>query len=114
MTRGCVKTPKHVALPVAIKQMTGSSQAVTLLNRYGHGLSRTQISEIETGMAEKILAQQDGHTTFVPSNISRSGTFVQFCWDNNDINEETLTGHGTTHCTNGIAIQRQGPVFGPP
>ena len=29
-----------------------------------------------------------------------------FCWDNNDINEETLSGHGTTHCINGIAIQR--------
>ena len=31
------------------------------------------------------------------------------CWDNNDINEETLTGHGTTHCTNGILIQRSVP-----
>ena len=29
------------------------------------------------------------------------------CFDNNDINEETLSGSGTTHCTNGIAIQRQ-------
>ena len=27
--------------------------------------------------------------------------------DNNDLLEETLTGIGTTHCTNGIAIQRQ-------
>ena len=31
------------------------------------------------------------------------------CWDNNDINEETLTGHGTAHCTNGTLIQRSGP-----
>ena len=30
---------------------------------------------------------------------------VVFCWDNSDINEETLSGHGTTHCTNGIVIQ---------
>ena len=26
--------------------------------------------------------------------------------DNNDLKEETLSGHGTTHCTNGIIIQR--------
>ena len=28
------------------------------------------------------------------------------CWYNNDINEGTLSGHGTTHCTNGVVIQR--------
>ena len=32
---------------------------------------------------------------------------VVVCWDNNDINEETLSGHGTTHCTNEIVIQRE-------
>ena len=29
------------------------------------------------------------------------------CWDNNDIQEETYSGKGTTHCTNGIVIQRK-------
>jgi hypothetical protein len=45
---------------------------------------------------------------FIPSNI-RSGNFLTFCWDSNDINEETLTGEGTTHCTNGIIVQRVCP-----
>lgn len=57
-------------------------------------------------MAEKTLAKQEHQAAFVPSNITRD-SFVVLCWDNNDINEETLTGAGTTHCTNGIAIQRQ-------
>ena len=43
----------------------------------------------------------------VPSNIQPATSFVQVCWDNNDLLEETLTGIGTTHCTNGIAMQRQ-------
>ena len=61
-------------------------------------------------MAEKLVQQQtqDGDV-FVPSNINPS-MFATFCWDNNDINEETLSGAGTTHCTNGIVIQRQAKV----
>ena len=43
---------------------------------------------------------------FVPSYISPL-SFATFCWDNNDIIEETLSGQGTTHCTNGIVVQRQ-------
>ena len=41
-TRGRKKIPKHLALPLAIKHMTGSTRVVTLLNRLGHGLSATQ------------------------------------------------------------------------
>ena len=106
-TGGRKKTPKHVALPLAVKHMTGSTKLVTLLNRLGHGLSATQVREIETGMSEGILLQQrDSTRVFVPSNIM-SSSFVHLAWDNNDLIEETLTGLGTTHCTNGIAIQRQ-------
>ena len=42
----------------------------------------------------------------MPSNIDRTANVV-FCWDNNDFAEETPSGSGTTHCTNGIIIQRQ-------
>ena len=31
-TRGHIKTAKHVALPIALKHLTGSTQAVTILN----------------------------------------------------------------------------------
>ena len=49
---GRIKTPKHILLPMAIKSMTGSSEEVKLLNRSGHGLSYTQIEEVETAMAQ--------------------------------------------------------------
>lgn len=104
VTNGRVKTPKHVALPLAIKHMTGSVEAVSLLNRFGHGLSRMQLCEIETAMCLEQLSQQNKPHVYVPSNIF-PGTFVTMCWDNIDFHEETLSGV-TSHCTNGIVIQR--------
>ena len=44
-TQGQMKTPKHVSVPIAIKQLTGSTQTVTLLNRFGHCISETQLRE---------------------------------------------------------------------
>ena len=57
-TRGRKKIPKHLALPLAIKHMVGSTRVVTLFNRLGHGLSATQVGEIEAGMSQQILSQQ--------------------------------------------------------
>jgi len=97
---GQSKTPKHIRLATAVKSMTGSSQLVTLLNRFGHAISYTKLEEMETAIAERqIFQQQSG--TFQP-NI-----FTVWCWDNNGILEETLSGADTIHCTNGIIIQRQ-------
>ena len=93
-----------------MKHISGSAKVVSLLNRFGHGLSVTQMQEVEAGMAQQLIVQRSSSTekdVFVPSNIQPGTSFVQVCWDNNDLLEETLTGIGTTHCTNGIAIQRQ-------
>ena len=70
-----------------------------------------QLAEIEAGMAQQVLfaAEHGGEadiSQFVPSNISPL-SFATFCWDNNDVIAETLSGQGTTHCTNGIVVQRQ-------
>ena len=60
-------------------------------------------------MADKQLQQQEA--VFVLSNIQPGG-YVTFCWDNNDVAKEAKSGGGTTHCTNGIIVQRQmaGPI----
>lgn len=108
VTNGRVKTPKHVALPLAIKHMTGSVEPVSLLNRFGHGLSRMHLCEVETAMCLDRLSMQETHHKYVPSNIV-AGTFVTMCWDNIDFHEETLSG-ATTHCTNGIMVQRVADV----
>ena len=65
--KGLVKPPKHIALPVSVKSMTGSSELVTILNRLGHGTSYTELEEHEIAVAEKqIERQQDG--IVLPSN----------------------------------------------
>ena len=68
-------------------------------------------------MAERHIGLIEGGAIYTPPNI-QPNVHVVMCWDNTDINEETLSGHGTTHCTNGIIIQRAvqpsgAAVFGP-
>ena len=104
-----VGTPKHFMLPLTVKHLTRSSQLVTMLNRSGHGYSASRIEEYETAIAERFLATVGPDGVFVPSNIDRTQPVV-FCWDNNYLQEETPSGGGTTHCTNGIVIQRRSPA----
>ena len=105
VSKGRMKTPKHVALPIAVKNLTGSKEVITLLNRYGHGISYDQVLEIETALAESHMEAQE-HGVIIPKVIC-ANVFSTFCWDNIDLLEETLSGRGTTHCTNGIVVQRQ-------
>ena len=104
VSNGRVATPKHIALPLNVKSLTGSSQMVTLLNKLGHGISYSKLRELETSMAARQVQRQE-NGCILPSNINQ-GIFSIFPFDNNDLLEETLSGHGTTHCTNGIVIQR--------
>ena len=105
VNNGRVLTPKHIALPLSVKNWTGSAEVVMTLNRFGHGISYTAIEELKTAMAEKQI-QHPTSGCVPPSNIVHK-VFSIFCYDNNDLQEETLSGKGTTHCTNGTVIQRQ-------
>ena len=87
--RGRIKTPKHVALPLTVKSLTGSAETVTILNRFRHGLSYTQI-ELKRALAERELERQR-EGVLLPS-VCSSGVPGVFCWDNNDLQEETLSG----------------------
>ena len=83
VSRGRNKTPKHVLLPMTVKSLTGNAELVTLLNRFGHGLSYSQIEELETAIAEQQLKNvRDG--VLLPSVCSPSVSAI-FCWDNNDL-----------------------------
>ena len=98
---GRVHTVKHLALPMAIHHITGSSRVITILNRFGHCSSISVMQEFETALAQ----HQISSPTNLPSSISKTSPAV-FCWDNNDLLEDTRTGTGTMNCTNGIVIQR--------
>ena len=109
---GSVKPPKHMALPMAVRHLTGSAQLITIRNRFGHSISYSQVEELDTALAMENISQESHHDIFIPQNINLNRPAV-FCYDNNDLQEETLSGMGTTHCTNGIIIQRTVPTMVP-
>ena len=91
VSRGRIKTPKHVTLPMTVKSLTGNAELITILNRFGHGISYSQVEELETSLAEREI-QKQRNGILVPSTCS-IGVPGVFCWDNNDLLEETLSGN---------------------
>ena len=114
-TSGKVMPPKRVALAMSVRHLTGSSKVVTLLNRFGHTCSVSHAMEVECALAEKQLQEQAKEEVYLPPDI-KPGAWVNFARDNNDLCEDTLSGAGTMHCTNGTVVQRcvQGPRIEPP
>ena len=75
---------------MTVKGLTGSVELITILNRFGHSLSYSQMEELETSLADyQIAKQQNGVIT--PDACSPNVPGV-FCWDNNDLLDETLSG----------------------
>jgi len=102
VNRGSWKMPKQLLLGLSVHHVTGSAKIVTMLNRFGHCCSYTEILDLETAMA----AQAEDQDSVLPYNISTHGNIVSnLCWDNFDMDEETVSGSGTTHSTHGILIQ---------
>ncbi|XP_077968888.1 uncharacterized protein LOC144422864 [Styela clava] len=99
-SRGRKQTPKHLALGMTVRHWTGSSRLIELLHGLGHSASHSVVLEHDTALTELQLQKHtivpDGFLPRIPSTI---------VWDNNDFNEETKSGEGTTHNTNGILIQ---------
>ena len=63
-------------------------------------MSTKAVLDYDSDLA-RYRAQQ---SSIIPRSFSKSFTTCVF--NNNDINEETLSGKGTMHCTTGIVIQR--------
>lgn len=103
VSRGQVKTPEHVLLPMAVKTLTGNVQLIQLLNRFGHGLSYSQCEEIETSLCLNKMAKSSESGITLPDSIQQF-SFTSLVWDNIDRLEETLSGAGTSHRVNGIII----------
>ncbi len=101
-TKGRVDTPKHRALSMTVRHMTGSSQLIQILNGLGHSASHSSTLEHDTALAQRQLSLGE---LAIPKGI-KDGQFTTLVWDNIDFGEETLSGKGTTHSTNGIIIQR--------
>ncbi|KAK3746969.1 hypothetical protein QZH41_002521 [Actinostola sp. cb2023] len=108
VSRGKIKPPKHVLLPYAVKTLTNNVELVQMLNRCGHGISYSQLEEINTALCLQKMASTSEIP--LPDNI-QPYVSTTLAWDNIDRLEETLSGEGTSHRVNGIAVQAR--HFGP-
>lgn len=105
-----VTLPKHILLPYAVKMLTGSLELIKIINHLGHGISYSRVKEVDTALCLHKLAVQSENSIALPEHI-KPYIHTTLAWDNIDRLEETLSGGGTFHRVNGIAIQQQ--VFGP-
>ena len=79
-----------------------------MLNRCGHGTFYSQREEINTALCLQKMASTSEIP--LPDNIQPHVSTTLAC-DNIDCLEETLSGEGTSHRVNGIAVQAR--HFGP-
>ena len=101
-SRGNRQTPKALGLGMAVRQMTRSYQLTKILNGFGNAASHSAVLSLDTALAYKQLNSD----VVIPNGIVKN-TLTTMVWDNIDFREETATGFGTTHMTNGIIIQQQ-------
>lgn len=107
VTCGQHKPPKHLLLPYAVKTLTGNIEIIRIMNKFGHGVSYSQLEENDyCSVSSETRSQSQSE-----SCTSSLHVFTNLAWDNIDRLEETLTGKGTSHRVNGIAVQPK--VYGP-
>ena len=106
--KGHVKTVKNLGLGIAVRNLTGNKEVITLLNKFGHTVSYDAILDHEKVLVSKL--HDDQMNALILPSLASKRVFSTWVWDNNDLCEETLSGAGTTHVTNGILVQ-QGVSF---
>ncbi|KAG0728084.1 hypothetical protein GWK47_033224 [Chionoecetes opilio] len=105
VTSGKTKPPKHVLLSNAVKCLTGNTELIRTLNRLGHCVSYSMFEEIDTALCiQKLECSKDDIP--LPANIY-PGVFTTWPGITSTDLKETLSGAGTSHRVNGIAVQFQ-------
>ena len=94
VTCGRTKPPKHILLPFAVKSLTENTELIRTLNRLGHSVFYSQAEEIDTVLCVQKLG-------LLKDDLPLPGVFTTLAWDNID----RLSGEGTSHRVNGIAVQ---------
>lgn len=107
---GRQKPPKQILLPYAVKSLTNNVELIQMLNRCGHGIAYSQLEEMNTALCLHKMASTTENEIPLPENI-QPYINTTLAWDNIDRLEETLSGAGTSHRVNGIAVQAR--HFGP-
>ena len=80
---------------MAVHYRTGSTEAITILNCFGHCQSYSHTLELETATCRSVT----DNSLHLPPSISMDNVIVHLCWDNFDLNGET------PHTAHGVIIQ---------
>lgn len=93
-----VQTPKSLCLAIAVRQISGCSNLINILNGLGHCISLPSTMSYDSALAQLAINPSNA----VPRDFL-PGTLVNLVFDNIDFGEEAAT---QTHVTNGIIIQK--------
>ena len=96
-SNGRTQTPKSLALAMAVRQISGCSNLLTLLNGFGHCVSPSSTMAYDTALAQLSL----NTSNVIPKGFVAE-RHVNVVYDNIDFGEEAKK---QTHVTNGIIIQ---------
>lgn len=94
---GKIQTPKSLSLAMAVRQISGCSSLITMLNGMGHCVSLPSTMAYDSGLAQLAMNK----STSVPKEFV-SGKHINLVYDNIDFKEDA---NKQTHVTNGIIIQ---------
>ena len=67
VSRGKINPPKQILLPYAVKTQTNNVELIQMLNRCGHGITYSQLEEINTGLCLQKMASAS--EILLPNNI---------------------------------------------
>lgn len=102
ITKGHVKTSKHLTLGIALKSMTSCRKVIDLLNRFGHCCSYHVLEEMET----ELTFSSTDRDELCPMEIIKTPKLnAGVAYDNYDRYVETRIGKDTLHDTVGIIYQ---------
>ena len=108
VTGGRKKPPIHILRPYVVKTLTNNVEPIQILNRCGHEVAYSQIEEFNTALCLQKMAMTPENAVPPPDNI-KPHISTSLAWDNIDRLEGTLSGGGTLHRVNGIAIHPDPP-----
>jgi len=106
VTMGRTLTEKHFLMSLVIHNLTGQKNAVELLNKFGHGMSYSLMSDILTANAESAIAKSKISTLLPLAPATPDEVVLTHFWvDNFDLLTDTQYGDGSINITNLMAFQ---------
>lgn len=102
VTKGNIKTSKHINLGLTMKSLTNSKKVINILNKYGHCCSYIVLEELETEATFAASCRSNA----CPEDIILSNTLCTgVAFNNFDRFVDTTTGKDTLYDTVGIIFQ---------